>query len=263
MMVDLRALQQQFMSYLLRHSTEVMTQVESTPMMSAEQRLSIYSSGYRLRLKEAISTDYEKLHSYLGDEQFEQLMDDYIDVHPSSVNSLRFYSITMPDWLGNHPQYSHYQQIIELALIEKAFADSFDSATISALDLSVFATIPETAWPEMIFTFQPSLQVLQLKTNAFALWKALTDENTPPAAVDIEQAESWVLWRKQDLISHYRPLQADESSALEAALNGANFAEICESLLAYYDENETPLRAVGLLQSWVQEEMLSEVDFPD
>lgn len=261
-MLGLRALQQQFMGYLLGHSTEVTTQVESTPMLSAEQRLSIYSSAYRLRLKEAISTDYEKLHSYLGDEQFEQVMDDYIDAHPSSVTSLRFYSIAMPDWLGSHPQYSHYQQIIELALIEKAFADSFDAATLSAPDLSVFATIPETAWPEMTFTFQPALQILQLKTNAFAIWKALADENTPPPVLDLEQAESWILWRKQDLISHYRSLPAAEHGALAAALNGANFAEICESLLAFYDENETPLRAVGLLQSWVQEEMLSAVDFP-
>ena len=261
-MTDLRQLQQHFMGHLLGRPTGIVEQIASTPMMSAPQRLRIYSSAYRLRLKEALSTDYEKLHGYLGDEQFEQLMDDYIDSHTSSTYSLRYYSIDLPTWLSAQAQYNNYPQLMELASIEKAFADSFDAETIPAINLSVFAEVSATAWPDMTFTFQPSLQILQFNSNAFAIWKALADEQTPPQAIFMEQGENWVLWRKQDLVSHYRPLETAEQIALTKAVNGANFAEICESLLAFCSEEETPMKAIGFLQSWVQEEMISKISFP-
>ena len=148
-MSDLRQIQHEFMGHLLGQSTPIDSQIVSTSVMSAQQRLSVYASAYRLRLKEALSTDYEKLHVYLGDEQFDQLMDDFIDTHPSSTFSLRYYSIDLPDWLQSQASYQQFPQVIELAKIEKAFADSFDAETVAATELNALAMLPEHAWPTL------------------------------------------------------------------------------------------------------------------
>lgn len=259
-MADLRQLQQQFMGHLLGKSTPVDSQIVSTPVMSARQRLSIYSSAYRLRLKEALSTDYEKLHAYLGDDQFDQLMDDFIDSHPSSTFSLRYYSIDLPDWLQQQPMYQAHPQLIELARVEKAFADSFDSETVGAIDLTALASVAEQAWPVLRLQLQPSLQILYCHSNAVAIWKALAEEGEPPAPEITDDAQPWLIWRKQDLISHYRAIDTAEVTALTKAIHGATFAEICESLLIFYSEDETPHRAIGLLQSWIQQEMVAGIE---
>ncbi|MCX4186689.1 DNA-binding domain-containing protein [Methylophaga sp. OBS4] len=252
----LRDMQQNFMQYLLGQDSGIDSQIESTPMMSAAERLHIYANAYRLRLKEALETDYEKLHAYLGDQQFDLLMDRYIDAYPSQTTSLRFYGMDMPTILTGITPYNQHAELYELALIEQAFANSFDAADAAVITLEDFAGIAQHAWPELKLGFQPSAQLLQLKTNAFAIWKALANEKTPPAAVLHDNEECWLLWRRSDLISHYRPVDPAEQAALSAAVAGHSFAEICEVLLNYFSEEETPMKAIGFLQRWVEDETL-------
>ena len=66
-MTALKQMQQSFMGCLFGRESNIIDQIEATPDATSEQRLSVYTSGYRLRLKEALSTDYERLHGYLGD----------------------------------------------------------------------------------------------------------------------------------------------------------------------------------------------------
>ena len=80
-MAVLRELQNEFLGYLLDNSSaDIVERIESSPKRSAEERMDLYGVAYKLRLKEAISTDYDRLYSYLGDELFEQLMLSYIKI---------------------------------------------------------------------------------------------------------------------------------------------------------------------------------------
>jgi hypothetical protein len=262
-MQDLKSLQQAFMAHLLGQPSAIEAAVESTRMMSAHERLHIYANAYRMRLKEALQTDFEKLHGYLGDVQFDALMNHYIDLYPSHTTSLRYFSENLPAMLGDNPPYNEFSEVVELAMIEQAFGNSFDADNADYLKLEDFAAVPEQVWPGLQFSFQPSLQILPCRTNAFAIWKALAAEKSPPEKQLKGETEHWVIWRRSDLISHYRPLQAAEKAALTAALSGDNFAVICETLLAFFSEQDTPMRAIGFLQSWVQEEMLAGLDYAD
>lgn len=94
-MSELQDLQYRFMDYLLDQSSEVVDDIQSTPVLSAKDRLDIYASAYKLRLKEAITTDYDKLAAYLGDKQFDQLMERYIEKYPSHTANLRYFSIDL------------------------------------------------------------------------------------------------------------------------------------------------------------------------
>ena len=68
------------------------------------------------------------------------------------------------------------------------------------------------------------------------------------------------MWRRADLVSHYRALDEAEYEALELAMQGEDFSAMCERLLDFFSEEETPMKAVGFLQSWIQDEMLSELN---
>lgn len=256
-MMDLKLLQQQFMSHLLGQPSEVEKTIQSTKMMTAHDRLHIYAYAYRMRLKEALQTDFEKLHTYIGDEQFDALMDRYIDTYPSHTTSLRYFSTDLPTLLEQESPYNQFPEVVELAQIEQTFASSFDADDAPCLTLESFASIPEHAWPSLQLSFQPSLQILGCHSNAFAIWKAVSAEDTPPEKQIKEEPDFWVVWRRPDLITHYRPLHQAEHVALTAMMAGATFADLCEHMLAYFSEQETPMKAIGFLQSWVQEEMLS------
>ncbi len=253
--MELKQLQQQFMSYLLGQSSDMVEHIQSTPMRSAEGRLDIYANAYRMRLKEAMMTDFEKLHTFLGDEQFEMLMDRYIDIYPSHTTSLRYFSNHVPELLSQ-PPFNELPVLEELATIERAFADSFDAKDAQFASLEQLAAIEPEAWAYLQIELQQSLQILPFSYNCFAIWKAIAEETTPPE-VEKQQASKWVLWRKSDLISHYRALSEAEAVALNVAKEGLGFAEICEALLDFFTEEETPAQAVTMLQSWIQEEMVA------
>jgi len=257
---QLHDLQQNFMNYVLGESSDMVEKIESTPALSAKGRLDIYATAYKLRLKEAITTDYAKLHSYLGDEQFDAVMERYIDKYPSHITNLRYYSISMPILLREERPFNQMPVLAELATIEAAFADSFDAEDHSFVTINNLAELAPEAWATLQLKFQKSVQVLTIEHNSFAIWQALSAEETPPEANKLEPVVSWVLWRKADLVSHYRALDAAEFSALELAMQGENFSTICERLLDFFSEEETPMKAVGYLQSWIQEEMLSELN---
>jgi putative DNA-binding protein len=259
-MSGLQELQLRFMDYLLDESSEVIDDIESTPMLSAKGRMDIYASAYKLRLKEAITTDYDKLASYLGDEQFDQLMEQYIEQYPSHTTSLRYFSIKLPELVRDEEPFNQIAELYEIACIERAFSDSFDAKDRQFVVQDDLINLPEEAWGTLHFIFQNSVQILSLEHNSFPIWKALADDYTPPK-VEKTESTTWVLWRRSDLISHYRVVPVAEIAALHLAMKGKTFAVICEKLLEFFSEEETPMKAISLLQSWVNEEMLAGLKY--
>jgi hypothetical protein len=255
-MPALRHLQESFLGYLLGEATSVVEEIESTTDTSAQQRLDIYASGYRLRLKEAIMTDYERLHFYLGDESFELLMDRYIDKHHSPHTSLRYYSEHIEELLASQKPFSGVPELVEIARIERAFNDSFDAANCDTVEIEELAQLQPEDWPELRFQFHSALIVLPCEHNSFPIWKALSEEQAPPALV--KENSNWIVWRK-GLVSRYRTLADAESGALNLALAGGNFSEICETLLNHFDQETTPQQAIFFLQSWINEKMVCQI----
>jgi len=268
-MIELRTLQQQFLQYLLdkpvageslsdgpSSPTSIAAHIESTNVRSAEGRLDIYAIAYRLRLKEALTTDYEKLHGYLGDEQFDSLMDLYITTYPSHTTSLRHFGVHMTELLQSREPFNQHPELAEIASIENAFANSFDAADGAPVSIEDLAALAPEAWASLKFELHPSVQILPLVHNSFAIWKALSNDQAPPSVDTFSAREHWLLWRNADLVSQFRPLSDAESTALLLAMEGGGFAAICESLLSFYDEKQTPVKAVTFLQGWIQEQII-------
>jgi len=259
-MSELKDLQQHFMNYLLDEPSTIIDEIESTPMRSAEGRLAIYASAYKSRLKEAILTDYDKLASYLGDEQFDNVMDRYIEKHPSHTTSLRYFSINLPELVRDEAPYNQFPELYEIASIERGFANSFDAKDTVFTTINDLATLPPEAWETLSFEFQQSAQILNLKHNSFSIWKALSEDLQPPK-LELAEQVNWVVWRRSNLVSHYRALSIEEEVALRLAIKGETFAAICEQLLQFFSEEETPVKAITFLQSWVEEEMLAGLNY--
>ena len=260
-MSSLQHLQNEFMNHLLGEPSDIVQHVQSTPTYSATERLNVYAYAYKARLKEALETDYEKLHSYLGDEQFDQLLELYIKKHPSKHTSLRHFSVSMAALLSEEEPYAQLPILAEIATIEASFANSFDAKDANVATLDSLAALPPDSWETLNFSFQPSLQLLPLSFNSFDIWKALGDEQSPPETEPFKQANMWIIWRDIELISRYRPLSEAEAAVLSLAVIGIPFPAICEELLNHFNEDETPLKAIGFLQTWVQEGLISMFHF--
>jgi hypothetical protein len=66
----------------------------------------------------------------------------------------------------------------------------------------------------------------------------------------------FVLWR-QDLKNYFRSLTPAESTALDAALAGCSFGELCTALGEWLPDQEIPLTAANYLNTWVNGGMIA------
>jgi hypothetical protein len=254
----LRKLQHEFLGYLLDDSAvSIVECIESTPRRSAQQRMVFYSNAYSLRLKEALGIDYERLHAYLGDELFDSLMQCYIESYPSHHPSLRYFGQHMAELVERLEPFRQWPEVAEIARIEQAFGDSFDAADAECVKINELAQLAPESWATLTLQFHDAVQLLAQRYNSFQIWRALAREETPPAKNTDDT--SWLIWR-QDLVSRYRALDNVELAALTLALSGGSFADICETLLEHFSEQETPQRAVGYLQQWLNDQMVTAIN---
>jgi len=245
----LRRLQHELQSHLLGEPSSIADAVADAPPLSVADRLGIYRNAYRVRLIEALDDTYPVLHALLGDEVFVALGEEFVSAHPSVHRSIRWYGGELSAFLSRCPPYAEQPILAELALLEWTLAEVFDSADADPTPRAALSAVDPSAWSGLQFEFHPSLRRLHLHWNTAAVWQAMSHEETPPDPVCADGPVPWLLWR-QNLQNYFRSMAADEAGALDYALRGANFGEICEALAEWLPDDEIPLRAATLLGTW-------------
>lgn len=221
-------------------------------------RLDIYRDAYRLRLIEVLSSDYPVLKSYAGDERFEAAATGYIAAHPSVFRNVRWFGAAMPGFLREQPGHQDQPVLADLALFEWTLGLAFDAPDQDAVQFADVAAVTPDAWPGLRFEVHGSLQILELQTNAVAIWKAIDAGEPAVAAEMLAEPLVWAIWRKA-LSPYFRSLSADEAWALSALRDGRNFGEICAGLCDWVAEEEAAPRAAQLLRGWVDEGWISRL----
>jgi hypothetical protein len=288
-MNPLQDLQSDFQSFLLHGDEAMLARVTGTAKVSAQQRLAIYYDAYRLRLLEALDANYPVLHAWIGDEEFEQLGLAYLDAHQSTHFSIRYFGHRLPKFLTTEA-YRDRPYFNEMATLEWALSEAFDAEDSDIMKIEDMAGIPPSAWPGMRFRFHSSVRRLNLRWNVPPIWKAinqnLDDENgascrgetsaTPsssdgrhdkdepskmnvPALTADEYPQSWLIWREA-LKTYFRSLPVDEAWAIDTAVAGGTFAEICEGLVEWIDAQNVASHAAGLLKQWIADGLINKVN---
>ena len=253
----LARLQRDLQHHVLRGDAAIVGAVNGTPGVPVTTRLAVYSNAYRIRLADALAANMPRLKQLLGDEEFGAIAARYVDAHPSPFASIRWFGDQLSRMLGR----SHPSQpwLAELARWEWALAESFDALDAPTIGIEALAAVAPGDWAELRLHFHPSVQYLELRTNAQALFKALSEEREPPQPAILELAQPWLLWR-QDLKTQYRSLEPAETAALEVVRAGGTFGAMCEALCEWQDAADVPLLAAGMLKRWIVEDLLAALD---
>ena len=260
-MKRLRELQLRFQDYLIGINEDIEDDIVSSPNALAKHRLGAYYNAYRIRLIDILAVDYSAIEKHLGRDTFENLALDYLKVFPSQQPSVRWFGQHLSEYLDKHCDRDDHEFLAEIASFEWAQGLVFDADNEATIfQLEDMAQVPPEAWPTLTIAFKPALQWLDLNWNVSPYAVAIDgDEPTPePHRDDIPLR--WLLWRK-NRNPNWRSLDVHEAWAIEAAHQGANFAEICEGLCEWVSEDQVAMVAAGLLKQWVSDELVTKVDY--
>ncbi|MBS0375681.1 MAG: putative DNA-binding domain-containing protein [Proteobacteria bacterium] len=230
----------------------------------ARERLGIYAEAYRLRLIEALATQYPGLAARLGRAGFAALAQAFVRATPSRHRSIRDYGAGLADFIACAAPDAEVQLQAELARFEWALAAAFDAAPGQPATIASLATVAASEWPALRFRAVPALRRLATTTNAVAAWRAAraTEAEEPAAAAPRAERGARIEWLvlRPALDTQFRSLPADEARALDRLLDGASFGELCGTLAAELgDEGAAALAAAGWLKGWIGEGALERV----
>lgn len=258
-MTELQKTQQQFLNYLLHKDNDFEAYVVGTEKFDSSTRLGIYGNAYAIRLVEVLQDNYPALHTLMGDDSNEEMSYAYLEAFPSQHYSVRYFGHKLADFLRNHPFYSKNAVFAEMADFEWALRTAFDSADENTIGIDALQAIPPEQWGEMHFTLHPSVNRLDLKWNVAKLWQAIENAEDPIPPEEGEYPVAWRIWREGQLDIFYKSLAVDEAWALDAIIEGNNFADVCEGLCEWVDEIHAPQRAVELISSWINDGLIIDV----
>ncbi len=253
----LTTLQGSFQQYLLTLGGDMAQQVVSDAL-DADTRLRIYADAYRLRLLEALETDFVALRAALGCEEFDRMGRAYIEAYPSDHYSVRYFGRHLSRFLAETDPYREQPVLADIARFEWAMTDAFDAPDAEVATVADMAAVPPQDWPGLHFTLHPSLQRIELQWNASAIWHAADKEEPLPQPEQTKYPVGWMVWR-QGLQIYFRSLSVDQSWMLDALRAGQSFAEICEGLTEWIDAQHVALHAAGLLKHWLEDGLISAI----
>jgi hypothetical protein len=239
--------------------------LEAAIAAPAGERWAIYVEAYRLRLTEALATQYPALVARCGRPAFGELAWRFIREYPSIHRSIRDYGRELPALAQADGATAELRLRGELARFEWLLAAAFDAPEATACTVAELAGVAPVEWPTLRFAAVPSLQRLRTSTNAVAVWRAMRRglEDGPAAAVHAEPAAidvapiDWLLVRPR-LETEFRSLPADEAIALDLVVAGTPFAALCETLAASHGD-QAALQAATWLKGWLTEGLLLRV----
>ena len=245
---------------LTANGSTVMDLISDSQKESKDVLFSVYSNAYVLRLIEFLTNDYEKLHEYLGDEQFNQLAHTYIANNPSRHPNGRWFGSKLPWFIANIEPYSKHPLLADIASFENALSDVFDATDKPLLTLEDLGTLAPEDWPKLQLIPHPAVVRLNMTSNALDIWIALNEEEDVPDADELEEKQQIVVYR-DNRKSSFRVMDYPEAMMWDQAAKGVPFGILCEMMGTYAPEDEAPALAAGYLQTWIATGMLTDYKF--
>jgi hypothetical protein len=135
--------------------------IKPNDLLSSFERLEIYNRQYWFRVIGAVSEDYPALNAVLGEKRCEALILAYLKENPSTSFTLRDLGAKLPLWLEKHPELAgpHRDLAVDVARLEWAYIEAFDSPALPPLDPVAFSRL----LPTSTLALQPHLQLLALR----------------------------------------------------------------------------------------------------
>ncbi|MBX9961654.1 MAG: DNA-binding domain-containing protein [Burkholderiales bacterium] len=258
-MIGLEDLQRQFQQFVLGGDVAILLSIEDGPRSGPGPRLAIYHEAYRIRLRSALADTFGTLRAHLGAAAFDEACARYVEAAPSTVRNIRWFGAGFADFLRSTQPYDRRSWLTELATFDWTLAAAFDASDAPGITVDDLTSVRAEALAATVFTFHPSVRLLNLSTNAPLLRMAADRDEPLPAARALDAPTGWLVWRR-DFDTNYRSLDEVEAAALEAACGGATFAQICAQAAERLGAEQAPSRAAWWLRQWIDDGLIVRLE---
>jgi hypothetical protein len=191
-------------------------------LVDPNEAMSIHRSGYVARLIEALGEMYKAVWFMLGDEEFFETCEEYIEANPSTTYNLTLYGVGFPDFLKQTRAAEEFPFLPELADFECTFNQTFHAMYVKALEpQTIHLRIQEN--PSLKMNFTPSMKLKTYNHSIYEIWKSCKAEQV---AEDMStKKECLCLYKNQEKV-FVQDLSRLEYLVLERLRMGATLGNV-------------------------------------
>lgn len=259
-MNTLRALQLQLADAVRAPSVPGLASLRGDGVASAASRLAVYHHGYRIRLRDALRTEFPGLATLAGP-RFAAMLDDYVAAHPSTHFNIRWHGGGLARFLASTSPWREQPGLTEAAELDWAISRAFDAADQAGARPADLARVSADGWSTMRLHPLSHARLVRVTHNVDAFRRAAGRGARRPALRPLRQPRHLLVWRPL-LEVRYRQVAADELPALIAALDGQTFANLCERMAGRHGVAAALPRMAALLLQWLDEGLIGSLDTP-
>ncbi len=220
--------------------------------LAPAERLAIYARMYRIRLVEALATDYPRVATILGPDPFGEVARHYIAAVPSTHPSLRWFGRGFADFLAAREDPSQQAFLADLARLEWARLAVFDAPDADLLAVETLRRLPADGWVSLRLRPIPALEVLHVGWPVHRIWDAADGDASTPWS----PADTWLrVWRQGDQVFQ-ATMDAVEHTALRHVRAGDDFGELCVGLATVVPVDTIAATAGALVLRWIEDGLL-------
>lgn len=229
-------------------------------------QLEVYREQFWLRHTTSLVEDFPGVSGILGQEDWERLVEDYLEAHVSESWTLRDLGRHFPEHVERCAKLAHHGLCSDMARLEWRFIELFDAKDCPPLDLAKLATLPPGTLETGQIVLNPALALLEVQHPVADLRRDLLARRSrggeaPAVAIPKPRAEQLVLYRAEDRRLYHRPVGPEAFALLDGLRRGLPLVAACEHALGQApDHAERLQRNVGTwFQDWAKRGWIVDV----
>ena len=226
--------------------------------LAPADRVGIYHDMYELRMGEALESDYPGLSHFLGPRRWGRLVKGYVQAHPSRSYTLNVLGRHLADFVYTAPGVAHAGFCRDLARLEWAITEAFDSEETPLLQEDDLSQVPPDAWEAARLRTTAAFRLLALDYNAGSYLDSLRgDEHDHPLP---RRRPSWVAVCRRDYAVYRVSLSRPAFRLLEALASGSTVGDAVETCLRRSRPRPTGDQIFAWFREWARSGVFQAVD---
>jgi hypothetical protein len=225
--------------------------------LTAAERVGVYHGMYLMRMEEALATDYPVIKHALGDDEFDELVRDYVQRYPSRSYTLNRLGDHLPRFLADRPDWSRGGFLTDLARLELAMTEVFDEEETPALTGEDLESVEPDAWERARLRPIAALRLLELEHEVVPHLTAYHRERRCPEPV---KRPSWIAVYRRDYSVLRLELSRAEHDLLRDLVDGAQLGEALATAVAGHRSARQQARVFRWFRGWIREGLFAAID---
>ena len=222
------------------------------------ERVGIYQGMYLLRMQEALETDYPALAHFLGARRWRELVQAYVDAHPSRSYTLNVLGRSLAEFVRTRPRLRHAAFCHDLARLEWAVTEAFDAPESPVLTEADLMAVPEPAWEGARLVPAAAVHLLTLDHNAGAYLDSMRDEDHDHPRP--RRRRSWVAVCRRSYAVHRVALTRGGFALLSDLVESRPVGEAVARALRGARPRPTGERVFGWFREWARAGVFQAVE---